>query len=366
MKLLDKYIIKNFLVGYVVAFCVLMGLRIIIDLFVNLDEFTEHTTDLGTVTVVKNILIFYGLNATLYFRDFAGMIMVVAAAFSLGRMIRSNELVAVLASGVSLKRVIFPIIIVAIILTGILVIDQEFIIPPLGDKLVRSHDDIPGRESYNVKFISDENSSLIFSQRFDVETKTLDKPTILLRNKIAGQERWEVIGRISADKAVYDTETGNWDMVNGRLIQKDSQTPVQLIPSYKSDLTARNIPIKCKSENKNLLSWRQLRAIASQPTKLKDQAALYSQIQFHLTEPLINLVMLMISLPILVCRDPKAMKTATMISFGITGACLMVNFACKLLATEAIFQRVMPEFWAWLPILIFLPIAIFELDSMKT
>jgi hypothetical protein len=83
---------KNFLVGYAIALCVLLGLRIIIDLFVKLDEFTERV-DLGTVAVIKNILTFYGLNCTLYFRDFAGMITVVAASFSFGKMVRSNELV---------------------------------------------------------------------------------------------------------------------------------------------------------------------------------------------------------------------------------------------------------------------------------
>jgi lipopolysaccharide export LptBFGC system permease protein LptF len=31
MSILDKYVAKNFLVGYVIAFCVLIGLRIIID-----------------------------------------------------------------------------------------------------------------------------------------------------------------------------------------------------------------------------------------------------------------------------------------------------------------------------------------------
>src|SRR3972149_8377621 len=116
MKTLDKYVAKNFVVGYAIAFFVLIGLRIIIDLFVNLDEFAEHA-DLGTLAVIKNIFIFYGLNSTVYFRDFAGMIMVVAAAFSLGKMVRSNELVAVMASGGSLKRVIVPIGLLAILLT---------------------------------------------------------------------------------------------------------------------------------------------------------------------------------------------------------------------------------------------------------
>ena len=75
----------------------------------------------------------------------------------------------------------------------------------------------------------------------------------------------------------------------------------------------------------------------------------------------------MISLPILVCRDPKAMKSAIMISFAATGACFLTNFACKLLATESVFgMNIIPELWAWMPVFIFLPIALVELDSMKT
>jgi hypothetical protein len=33
---------------------------------------------------------------------------------------------------------------------------------------------------------------------------------------------------------------------------------------------------------------------------------------------------------------------------------------------EVVFARMMPEFWPWVPLFIFLPIAIIELDSMRT
>ncbi len=365
MKILDRYVVKNFLIGYCISFCVLVGLRMIIDLFVNLDEFTEHA-DLGTLAVIKNILVFYGLNCTLYFRDFAGMITVVAAAFSLGKMVRSNELVAVMASGVSLKRVIAPIILLALFFTIVLVIDQEFIIPPLGDKLVRGHDDIPGQESYNVYFIGDGNGSLICSQKFDVETSTLYNPTIITRSLIPNSQSWRVTGRISAEEANYDPQTGSWVFVNGRFVARDSDKGVQPIASYASDVTPRDIPVRRKSRHKTLLSWLQLSTLAAQGTKIKDVFQLYAQMQFHITEPVINLVMLMISLPILVCRDPKAMKSAIMISFAATAMCFITTFVCKMLAAEVIFDRVIPELWAWLPIFIFLPIAFIEFDSMKT
>jgi hypothetical protein len=76
--------------------------------------------------------------------------------------------------------------------------------------------------------------------------------------------------------------------------------------------------------------------------------------------------MLLIALPVLVCRDPKAMKSAIMISFLLTAAALTVSFACKLMATEFVFDRLVPEFWAWLPIFIFFTLAFIQIDSMKT
>ncbi|MEA3226662.1 MAG: LptF/LptG family permease, partial [Planctomycetota bacterium] len=354
---------KNFIIGYAIAFCVLMGLRIITDLFVNLDEFTEHT-DMDTVTVIKNVLVFYGLNCTLYFRDFAGMITAVAAAFSFGRMVRSNELVAVMASGISLKRIIAPIVFLALLLTVLLVIDQEFLIPPLADKLVRSHDDVPGQESYDVKFIGDGNGSLINSQRFDVGTRTLHSPSILLRRETR-PGIWEVTDRINAEKAVYNEQTGQWDLFHGLLVKVGAREAPQPIASFSSDLTAKDIPVRRKSEHKTLLSLRDLTALEQQKTQIRDMAQLSSQKHFRITDPIINLVMLMISLPILVCRDPKSMKSAVMISFGITGACFITTFVCKILATEVVFN-IMPALWAWLPVFIFLPIAFIELDSMKT
>ncbi len=44
-------------------------------------------------------------------------------------------------------------------------------------------------------------------------------------------------------------------------------------------------------------------------------------------------------LPILVCRDPKSMKSAVMISFAMVGICFVTTFVCKILATEICFQQ---------------------------
>jgi lipopolysaccharide export LptBFGC system permease protein LptF len=364
MKTLDKYLAKNFLIGYCISFCVLIGLRIIIELFVNLDEFTEHA-DLGTLAVLKNILTFYALNSTLYFRDFAGIITVLAAVFSLGKMVRANEFVVMMASGVSLKRVIAPVVFLSILLTVLLIVDQEIVIPAMGDKLARTEDDIPGQEYYGVRFITDRNGSLIFARKFDMKTSTLHAPTILTRRRIADTGLWEPTGRIAAEKATYNRQTANWDLTSGTSLKKDSRHGPEPIDSYATDLAPGDIPLRQKGEYKTLLSWAQLAELQTQGPK-RDLAQLYSQKHFRVTDPIINLAMLMVSLPILVCRDPKAMKSAVMLAFALTGTCMIATFFCKMLATEAVFGAIMPQLWAWMPIFIFIPVAFVALDSMKT
>lgn len=370
MKILDRYIAKNFMIGYVIAFCVLIGLRIIIELFVNIDEFAEHAS-LGTWMVTRHIIVFYATRTTLYFRDTAGVITVVAAAFSLGRMVRSNELVAMIASGVSAKRIVGPILVLAIFFTGLAVANQELLIPAISEELVRDEDELPGQGSFSVWFLTDAKGSLICSRRYSVATQTLESPTIITRDQRDPSRPgvWKVTGRISADAAVYNDKTENWDLVNGFYIAIEAAdtAEAQPIASYHApDLLPKDIAIRQMSGYDTLLSSRQLTALAAQKTKIKDVAQLTSQKHFRITDPLINLTMLMVSLPVLICRDPRNMKSAIVVSFALTATCFVTTFACKMLATEVVFARIMPEFWPWVPLFIFLPIAIIELDSMRT
>jgi len=366
MRILDRYIAKSFLIGYVISFCVLIGLRVIIDLFVNLDEFAEHA-GAGAWSVIQNIVTYYGLNMTLYFRDIAGVITVVAAAFSLGKMVRANELVAMIASGVSAKRIVSPILVLALFLTGLSVADQEFLIPSISEKLARNVDDMSAKEFYAIWFMPAGNGALICSLRYDVETQSFYRPTIITRRPTERPGVWEVTGRISADRAAYNSQTGDWDLVNGLCVSTDSTAEPKARASYHAaDLLPKDIAIRRKSGYNTLLSSRQLADLAAQQSKIKDVAQLLSQKHFRITDPIINLTMLMVSLPVLVCRDPRTMKSAVLVSFALTAACFVTTFVCKMFATEIIFERVMPELWAWLPVFIFLPIAFIELDSMKT
>jgi len=367
MKILDKYVAKNFLTGYLISFLVLMGLRIMIDLFVNIDEFTENA-QLTTFQMLSNITVYYSRFSFLYFRDFAGMITVVAAVFSLGKMTKHNELTAIMASGVSLKRVIAPILFLSLAFTGLHVIDEEFCIPAMADKLVRSHDAVDETLSYDMWFISDSQGNLFCSPQFKVKEAVIIDPTIITRTKKDDSLLWDVTGIIKAESAHYDYDTKSWILKNGTFLTISRQLadkPYKPVTSCISDLTPRDIPVRRQSMHMDLLSSYDLMRLAKQNPK--DLARLYAQKNFRLTDPIINFIMLMISLPLLVCRDPKSLKSAVFISFTLTSLCYVLTFLSKIFASEiTIAGKVHPEIWAWLPILIFVPIAVNELDSMKT
>ncbi len=133
MKIIDRYLIKAFLWNYFIAMFVMMGLYIIIDMYLNLDEFLRERD--GFAMVVGNIASYYGYNLLLYFSQLAGLITIVAGATTMARMQRSNELTALLASGTSLHRVAAPLIVMALLMNGLWVLDQEVLIPHFADKL---------------------------------------------------------------------------------------------------------------------------------------------------------------------------------------------------------------------------------------
>lgn len=383
MKILDRYIAKNFLYGYFISLFVMLGLFLTVDLFLNLDEFAEYLESTNPVTeeaytygeVGLLVMRYYAVRCCLWYRDLAGMVMVIAAVFSLTRMTRNNELIAVMASGVSLKRILAPILFLSLLLSGLMVLDQELVIPKLSHELTRSHDDMMEESVYDLWFAGDDKGSLISTGRYEEKTQTLYDPLIILREKIAGREEvYRVTGKIQATEAVYDAQRRGWVLTEGQLLRLpvagqsavSNQRPSP-VTFYPSNLTAADIPIRRREGFKELLSLRQLTELEHNAGVRKtDLAELALQKNSRITDPIINLIMLMVALPVLVCRDPKSMKTAIGISFLTTASCFILVFVCKLFATEIIFGQIRPALWTWLPIFIFFPIAWIEIDSMRT
>ncbi len=200
MKTLDRYIVRSFLISTGLWFVVMMTLRIVVDLFVNIDEFAEKTEAFSET--LRNISIYYGANSLMYFAKLGGVIIVAGAITVLYVMNRTNELVAMLASGVSLHRVVWPIILCAMLLGGLIMVDQEFAIPAVAKYLVSERDDVPGTEVFGVDFATDATGATWLADRFTEATETMDSPLVTIRRELTpGGRDYDALAAISGKKA---------------------------------------------------------------------------------------------------------------------------------------------------------------------
>ncbi|MEM6313803.1 MAG: LptF/LptG family permease, partial [Planctomycetota bacterium] len=144
MTTLDRYVLGSFFKNYAISLFVLTGLYIVLDMVFQFDEFAVDDDSsegvLGAGEVIWAIASFYFFKAFLFFTQLAAVIPVVAAAFTLMRMSRFNEMTAVLAAGVPLLRVAAPIALSAVVMTFVVLVNHELVIPKMIPQLLKEHD----------------------------------------------------------------------------------------------------------------------------------------------------------------------------------------------------------------------------------
>jgi len=207
MRTLDRYVVKNFLTAVLLCFVALMAIRVVSDLFFNMDEFTKVTGDehKSVVSVLSDIGTYYLYQSLLYLRELGGVIIVAAAAFTLARMNHTNELTAILASGVSLHRVLLPIVIAAIGLNVLVLFDSETLIPRFKNQIVRDRDDLEGKKVFEIWLVTDNHRSVWYSREFTPGRGRLKSPLLILRD-----DRKAYLGHVAAPSGAYDGRVGLW------------------------------------------------------------------------------------------------------------------------------------------------------------
>jgi len=109
MRLLDRYVVRNFLQVYFYCIAGFISIWLIFDVSDNISVFIDqHFGFLVTMryyaTQVPQILILL-----------LPVSLLLALLFSLGRMSRANEIVSMLTAGVSIPRVIWPLVVIGIL-----------------------------------------------------------------------------------------------------------------------------------------------------------------------------------------------------------------------------------------------------------
>jgi len=348
---------------------------ILLDLIVNFDNFTRpHTTVDNTsstaFSVLAGIADYYLYQFLIIFQQVSGAIPLLAAGFTMVRMTRHNELTAMLASGVSLFRVAVPIVLVSVAFSVLNIFNQEVIIPRdfVVQKLLRQHGETgPSIRNDRIDFIRDNDNSLMSAMSYDQHKKQMKGVSIKVRDQENRLKRW-----IMADNAVWAIPPGenieHWIMHNVMQIddmlhvdpakQVAGTVPVMI---HQTSITPQQLDLIIQRKAVDYLSSRQVRDLAANPMEM-NKAPLYKVMYLRFTQPMMNIIMLLIGIPFLLTREPSRLIQNMMYCVAVTAIVFAVTFLLFSLSGKTI----SPLLAAWLPVLIFGPISVVMLDSIKT
>jgi lipopolysaccharide export LptBFGC system permease protein LptF len=359
MTIIDRYIAKNFLGGYFILLVAGIGLLITFDALANFDEFIEDKSA-SFLDVLATMADFYGYNLPMYASQLGAPLMGVAAAFTLGNMLRNNEMTALIAAGMPLQRLAAPILICTILVIALWAINKEFVIPEFAPKIARSHDDISGKRTEGVNFVRDPEQALLTAQRLDPRSGRLERLQIIVPNENGQYDRL-----IDADAATYDPQADTWRLERGRFVERaaaefDEPFRWQPVDEYAYGLTPEQLVLFQKSEWTELLSIRQMNALIA-TGRLPNLPVIVVSRHVRLTEPLIFFVLVMLTVPFFLNREPGNVLTGGAKAMAVSGAFLAVAFVAHNIISEqgAVIR-------AWAPILCFGPLAVLQLANVRT
>ncbi|HWN65612.1 MAG TPA: LptF/LptG family permease [Candidatus Binatus sp.] len=104
MRLLDRYVLRNFLQVYLYCIAGFISIWLIFDISDNISTFIDER--IGLLLAVR----YYATQVPQVFIILLPVSLLLALLFTLGRMSRANEVVSMLTAGVSLPRVLVPLI----------------------------------------------------------------------------------------------------------------------------------------------------------------------------------------------------------------------------------------------------------------
>ncbi|WP_428389687.1 LptF/LptG family permease [Mucisphaera sp.] len=375
MTVLDRYILRQFFLNFVILLAVLVGLFVLIDLILNLDEFMEagrvRADRFGGVWLATAFSVFdyYGPLAVLAVVNTVGLISVGAMAFTLVSMYRGRELVALVASGLSLHRVGITLLAGSMVLSLLTFPLQELVIPSLTDKLSRGISEVErdSMNTFSIRLVPDEKGALFTAASFDVEEQRMQGVSILERTETGTMKR-----RIVGESARWDEARGGWvfePVAYGASPVGPGADPLaavrldpEVVSFYETELSPTLVFARRKALFKRLLSMEDLQMLASSEALHPAERASVTQIiwgRFSLL--VVNVLVVAIGLPFFLLRSPTGLMQqsikAAVLCVGCWGAALVM------LQAGAGFN---PVAIAWLPAALGLPLATAMLQSVET
>ena len=356
MRLLDRYVIRNFLQVYLYCIAGFISIWLIFDVSDNISTFIDQHVPLSLVAR------YYGTQIPQVFIILLPVSLLLSLLFALGRMSRANEIVSMLTAGVSLPRVLLPLISMGL-LTVAASMALNYSLAPHAElarkALLSEAQSRPGRYVQGQIFRNRTDLRTWFIQNFLQRTNTFNNVQVLQQDA-----NDNIVTNYIAARAFFRPETKTWELENAKVVHYDHSGNIveeHIYPSLKIEHWSET-PFRLGSANERaeFLSLPELREYlrfnADFPHTLL--APFRTHLQYRLALPWTCLVVVCIAAPLGIGYSRRGVLSS------VAAAVILVfsmNFLVHLFLALGEGDRVPAWIAAWTPNIVFAAIGLYLL-----
>jgi lipopolysaccharide export system permease protein len=365
-KHIDRLMINGYFKAYAVCLVSLLTLWIVVDLFTNLDDFLSHDVQ-GLQAVTLRIASYYGFRIPQIFDRLAEPIVLLAAMFTVALMQRHNEQIPLLSAGVSTQRIVLPVLICAFFMMFLSVLNQELLIPRIGDRMTRDRSDPGGQKELSVRGAYEPNLIHIEGDKARRHGMVVRAFRCTIPENVA--EAGALI-HITAREARYipgdEPHKGKWELIGcePRDVQKIPDV-LDVADAGRYFLHTRSVDFEALTRDPRwflLATTTRLYNELQRPesTRLAAMAVLFHT---RLTRPLLGMVLVLLGLSMILRDQNRNVFISSGQCLLLCGLFFAANYACKMLGDS---EYLNPALAAWLPVIVFGPFSVAMFDAVHT
>ncbi len=291
--IIDRYLVKQFLV--LVGLGLLVGgvLFVVVDLLQTLDRFLRVKPSLGLI--LQHFA--YNMPGEVY--KGLPLIVLISTVFLFLSLTRQRELDALKAAGMSLYRVSLPIFLAAFVISVLAVLFQEVALPELSTRAeevdrVKIRGMLPRHlQRQNQIWYRTSDTRFLRMALLDPVEKSVEGLLVLDID-----QRWRLLDRLDARKARWTPD--GWQLSEGVIRGIDDANRVRsdafavrlvVMPEHVDDFTAVQKPV-------DTLSYLEMRAFVAKLRESGHEVGKYLvQLYSRLSFPLVHVIMVLVGIP---------------------------------------------------------------------
>ena len=137
MKTIDCYLLRRFGQVFGIGLSATLGLYVVFDGFTNVDAFQETAKSTSSVAMLGRMGEYYGYQSVVIFDLVAPIMTVIATMVVFSLLQKNKEVYPILSAGVPAYRLLWPMLVGSLAINGVLMLNQEFLLPAIAEELLR-------------------------------------------------------------------------------------------------------------------------------------------------------------------------------------------------------------------------------------